>query len=168
MHHPEHLKTHQYVAYLCFLRTLHHYAMVLEKMELMTRIPPGKFWCHHTQKGPDQLPLCLKASSLASIVKKKLAAADIHIAEETESDRGDDTEQRLAGHFLRGHAGSVAYDFAIDGATWSTEEGINRARHTMQVFFKSYYRKTCNRHRLAYAEAKQKGKQLRFEEALFL
>ena len=66
------------------------------------------------------------------------------------------------------HTGSVAYDFAMDGATWSTEEGINRARHTMQVFFKSYYRKTCNRHRLAYAEAKQKGKQLRFEEALFL
>ena len=164
----EHLKTHQYVAYLCFLRTLRHYAMVLEKMDLMNEIPWGKFWCHHVQKGADQLPLCLKASSLANIVKKKLAAANIQTAEETETDRGDDTPQRLAGHFLRGHAGSIAYDFACDGATWAMDEGINRARHTLKVFFKSYYRRTNNRQRLAFAVAKSKGKQLRFEEALVL
>ena len=83
-------------------------------------------------------------------------------------DRGEDTPQRLAGHFLRGHAGSVAYDLACDGATWGMDEGVNRARHTLKVFFKSYYRRTSNRQRLAFAVAKSKGKQLRFEEALFL
>ena len=112
----EHLTTHQDIAYLCFLRTLQHFALVLEKMDLIDKIPWGKFWCHNQQKGPDGRPLCLKACSLANIVKKKLAAANILTAEETETDRGEDTPQRLAGHFLRGHAGSVAYDFAFDGA----------------------------------------------------
>ena len=143
----------------CFLRTLQHFARVLEKMDLIDKIPWGKFWCHHQQKGPDGLPLCLKASSLANIAKKKLAAANILTAEETETDRGEDTPQRLAGHFLRGHAGSVAYDLACDGATWGMDEGVNRARHTLKVFFKSYYRRTSNRQRLAFAVAKSKGKQ---------
>ena len=74
-----------------------------------------------------------------------VAAANILTAEETETDRGEDTPQRLAGHFLRGHAGSVAYDLACDGATWGMDEGVNRARHTLKVFFKSYYRRTSNR-----------------------
>ena len=64
------------------------------------------------------------------------ATAMLKTAEETETDGGDDTKQRLAGHFLRGHAGSVAYDFACDGATWGVDEGINRARH--------YYRRTSS------------------------
>ena len=74
----EHLTTHQDIAYLCFLRTLQHFARVLEKMDLIDKIPWGKFWCHHQQKGPDGLPLCLKASSLANIAKKKLAASGKH------------------------------------------------------------------------------------------
>ena len=71
----------------------------------------------------------------------------------------------LVGHFLRGHAGSLAYDLYKMGSTWPSDEGINRARHTASTFFKNYYRATNRRTVLSYAAARERGKKLRFEEA---
>ena len=74
----------------------------------------------------------------------------------------------LACDFLRGHAGSLALDLAYHGATWRTDEGINRARHTFPTFFKSYYRATVKRHIIAFQAVQAAGIQLRFEEAALL
>ena len=47
----------------------------------------------------------------------------------------------LAGHFLRGHAGSIAYTLAMEcGATWAKTLCIERVRHTITSFMKNYCR----------------------------
>ena len=70
-----------------------------------------------------------------------------------------------AGHFLRGHAGSIAYTLAVEcGATWEKTLCIERARHTIKSFMKNYCRGVVPRLRAAFTAHPQK-EQLRFEEA---
>ena len=70
---------------------------------------------------------------LHGIVKLLLARNDVEpAADDNAAIRGaSENGQVLAGHFLRGHAESPAYDLACNGASWTTEEGVNRARHTL-------------------------------------
>ena len=76
---------------------------------------------------------------------------------------------KLSGHFIRGHAGSIAYELAINhGAAWESTEGIDRARHTMASFFKSYLRGVVPRLVMAFNALKQYKRVLRLEEALRL
>ena len=74
-------------------------------------------------------------------------------------------EVKLAGHFLRGHAGSVAYTLALaEGAAWGPLLGVDRARHTLASFKKSYARGVVPRLVAAFRRHKHRSK-LRFEEA---
>ena len=71
----------------------------------------------------------------------------------------------VAGHFLRGHAGSVAYTLAVaEGADWDAMLGVDRARHTLASFKKSYARGVVPRLTAAFRNHRRRGK-LRFEEA---
>ena len=54
------------------------------------------------------------------------------------------------------------------GASWRSDEGVNRARHTFATFFKNYYRATVPRHVIAFQAVVAAGKDLRFEEAALL
>ena len=74
-------------------------------------------------------------------------------------------EAAVAGHFLRGHAGSVAYTLAVaEGAGWDPMLGVDRARHTLASFKKSYARGVVPRLTAAFRSHRRRGK-LRFEEA---
>ena len=73
--------------------------------------------------------------------------------------------EQLAGHFLRGHAGSVAYVLAYkENAQWDSFLGVDRARHTLEAFQKNYSGGICPRLRMAFRQHVHKEK-LRFEEA---
>ena len=173
----EHLATPQLVSYLCFCRSLYWLVATNEKRGIMEKIPPGRFWCNDTQTGADGWLLPLQAQTLASLVAKMMGRAGVQVGRD-ESEGASDVVSKplslsgrsvhLAGHFLRGHAGSLALDLAYHGATWRTDEGINRARHTFPTFFKSYYRATVKRHVIAFQAVQATGVQLRFEEAALL
>ena len=143
----------------------------------MDRIPEGRFWCNDSQTGADGCLLPLKPQTLASLVAKMMGRAGVQVGRDETEGASDaipkrplagESEVHLAGHFLRGHAGSLALDLAYHGATWRTDEGINRARHTFPTFFKSYYRATVKRHIIAFQAVQAAGIQLRFEEAALL
>jgi len=75
-----------------------------------------------------------------------------------------ETTVKLAGHFMRGQAGSTAYDLAHAGASWEDTEGIGRARHSAAPFFKHHHRQTLRRLLVAFDQHPKKT-HLRFEEA---
>ena len=75
---------------------------------------------------------------------------------------------KLAAHFLRGHGGSVMHVLqSEEGASWSAEEHLNRARHLEASFQKSYSRGMVARVRVAFRRHQHKAR-LRPEEALIL
>ena len=77
----------------------------------------------------------------------------------------DETGVNLAGHFMRGHAGSVAYFLAVKhGASWDPMIAVDRARHTLNSFFNSYARGVIPRLAAAFDKHPHKAK-LRFESA---
>ena len=83
----------------------------------------------------------------------------------TEEPQFQETEQVLAGHFMRGNAGSTAYYLAMDyGAPWGCMHGIDRARHSINSFFNSYARGVCKRLAAAYEKHPHRT-QLHFEGA---
>ena len=78
-------------------------------------------------------------------------------------------QQQLSGHFVRGHAGSIAYELAINhGASWESTEGVDRARHTLQSFFANYLRGVVPRLKMAFDALRAYKRELRLEEALRL
>jgi hypothetical protein len=98
-----------------------------------------------------------------------------------------ESSEQLAGHVLRGHAGSLAYDLGnifmehkptitshpafLRGQVelcWNPDEGIKRARHTLHSFLQSYHRATAPRIITAFKLLLQKCIYLRLEEALLL
>ena len=90
-------------------------------------------------------------------------------------DVGDDEDTtapervKLSGHFVRGHAGSIAYELAINhGASWESTEGVDRARHTLQSFFANYLRGVVPRLKMAFDALRAYKRELRLEEALRL
>lgn len=159
------------VAKLCSVRVLRDYVKCMEAMKWMDKIPKDHFWthCKAGAMGMDgKLPL-LQATSIATIVKKQAANGGLNVTKADSPAQAKGAQKReegqLAGHFLRGHAGSVAYTLALsEGATWDPLLGIDRARHTLESFKKSYARGVVPRLMTAFRSHDNKS-QLRFEEA---
>jgi len=130
-------------------------------------VPAGRFWCQRRQFTVQGQFKPLLASTLGSRVRDFAKDAGLGDATTTETPGASETREKLAGHFLRGHAGSIAYVLATQrGASWEADEGINRARHTMNSFFKNYLRGVSMRLLAAFDAIPQQLKELlRFEEA---
>ena len=108
---------------------------------LIDHIVPGRFWVNDNQHDVMGRPLTLKASTLGSLIKKQMAKVAITCGNDDQDAEGGKETSKLSGHFLRGHAGSLAYDLNKLGAKWQSDEGIIRARHTFETFFKNYHRR---------------------------
>ena len=78
--------------------------------------------------------------------------------------------QGTRGHYLRGFATSAIFDFAnMELVAFGECDMIDRARHTLQSFIKSYYRVTSPDHIGRFRKRlRTNGKILRVEEVLFL
>jgi hypothetical protein len=159
-----HLATADKVGYLCWVRTMVEYINIAETQGRWKKVRPGGFWFSHTHyEVVGGHHLLLSAERIGKIVKDYAAKAGIGPV--SHHDDGKDTEATLAGHFLRGHAASIAYTLAVQyGASWDAMLGVDRARHTLQSFFKSYSRGTVVRLISAFSKHKSK-KNLRFESA---
>ena len=136
----------------------------MEKKGMMTKVKAGSFWVSDTAVDATGKLAPLKSETLSKLIQKQCDKVGLAV-HHNETATQTDTATKLAGPFLRGHAGSLAYDLYKLGATWPSDEGINRARHTFNTFFKNYYRATNRRSLLAYAAKKESGIKLRFEEA---
>jgi hypothetical protein len=133
------------VGYTCSTRVLRGYYFILRSMKLLDVLPEMKVWtsCHQKTVGGKLLPLA--SASIAAIVKKTAADGGLRVGTSDNLQAADlrrpEGQDVLAGHFLRGHMGSVAYTLATQcGAGWDPLAGIDRARHTLQVFLNSYSR----------------------------
>lgn len=171
------LSTPDRVGYLCSVRSRRDYVKCIEALDLMHKIPKGAQWVGITDKeiirirshSANRLQ-ALQPTTIANIVKKMAKGGGLDVGK-NEDPGAPDLEVRskhpetLAGHFLRGHAGSVAYTLAtMAEAHWSSSLGVDRARHTMKSFFKNYSRGVVPRLVSAFRQH-QHSQQLRFEEA---
>ena len=169
-----HLRTNQRVAYLCFIRSLMWLVRTMETLKmpggqrLIDHIEPGRFWVSDNTQDVAGRPLALKASTLGSLIKKQMGKVSIDCGNDDQDTEGGKETTKLSGHFLRGHAGSLAYDLNKLGAKWQSDEGIIRARHTFETFFKNYHRPTVKRVQIAFLAKVQANVDLRFEEAALL
>ena len=70
----------------------------------------------------------------------------------------------LAGHVLRGHSASLAFELSKEaGCCWDGSLGVDRARHTLVSFQRSYSRGVAARLRNVYIKHVNRLV-LRFEE----
>jgi len=159
-----HLESARKVEDLCAVRTLAEFARVAESQGRFDGVPEGSFWfsnTHTTQRGEW---LVLGAERLAKRVKLLVQSAGIKMRLD-DTEQLSDTKQSLAGHFVRGHAGSVAYTPAVEhGASWDPLIGPDRARHTLDSFYKSYSRGVVQRLVSSFLSHRNKA-ELRFESA---
>ena len=160
------LSTPQRAGYLCSVRSRRDYARCLEAIGAMELIPMGTTWTSITQKDVQAKKLAkLKPSTIANIVKNWAGLGGLKVSATGDNEKAKDGKDTLAGHFLRGHAGSVAYVLACEeNAQWDSFLGVDRARHTLEAFQKNYSRGICPRMRMAFRQHVHKEK-LRFEEA---
>ena len=180
------LRTRQRVSYLCAVRALAAYQRCLEagngKKVLMVKL--GHTWGYLKPKTLDNVLQPLLASSIANIVKGIAERGKLKMGgggeqpgatEQPVVGDGDGHERpgranvngrgKLAGHFLRGHAGSIIYTLALEcGASWDAMDCVSRARHTIASFLKSYCRNVTRRLKEAFKGHPKKA-QMRFEEA---
>ena len=158
------LRDAETVGFLCSVRARRDYCLCMEALGRMGRIPEGKTWTAVSQHTPGNGKLLpLKPVTIAGIVKKRAEAGGLKVMKREEMSTHDQNDT-LAGHFLRGHAGSVAYTLATTaGASWDPLLGVDRARHTFKSFKKSYSRGASPRLIAAFNAHSAKGK-LRFEE----
>ena len=76
----------------------------------------------------------------------------------------DDSEEVLAGHVLRGHSASLAFELSrVRECCWDRSLGVDRARHTLVSFHRSYSRGVAARLRNVYINHVNRSV-LRFEE----
>ena len=180
----ERVKTEEEAGSLCAVRSLLKLVKDMDQLGILGTwngiqysatehsVPAGHFWASKTayvvgtRKARPLLP-----QSLASIVKKITEQCNVGVVGAGDARDGwgeapGATEKtRLAGHYLRGHAGSIAFELATNhGASWEASEGIDRARHTLESFFKNYLRGVVPRLIVSFNGAPNK-KELRFEEA---
>jgi hypothetical protein len=170
----QYLSTPAKVGYLCSVRSRRDYAKCLEALQVMSKIPPNTQWVAMTNKaikiGVIEKLQPLLPASIAEIVKKIAKGGGLSVGKNEEPGALDLAArtlypETLAGHFLRGHAGSVAYTLAIVAdAPWSSSLGVDRARHTLNSFLKHYSRGVVPRLVSAYRQHPH-SRQLRFEEA---
>jgi hypothetical protein len=158
------LEDEETVGYLCSIRVKRDYFRCMEALGQMDKIPKGKTWTAISTTSVNGKLLDLKPQTIASLVKKRAAAGGLNV-KTTESAKTEDEGETLAGHFLRGHAGSIAYSLAVyEGASWDPLLGIDRARHTLASFQKSYSRGIAPRLEAQFRQHSRKA-ELRFEEA---
>ena len=106
----------------------------------------------------------LLPDTIGGLVKKRAAAGGLKV-NSSEDTGAKDTRVALAGRFLRGHAGSIAYELAVhEGAHWDPLLGVDRARHTLGSFLKHYSRGVAPRIVAAFRRHEHR-ETLRFEEA---
>ena len=172
----EWLQNYQRCSYLCPVRTLLRYVELLEIFKF-TDHEHGRFWPSTTHKDVLGRPRCIGAERIANIVTTMLRSVDIntngHSSEDQRPANGGNMQQEqgaLSGHFLRGFATSAIFDFAnMDLVAFGECDMIDRARHTLQSFIKSYYRVTSIDHIGRFRKRlRTNGKILRVEEVLFL
>ena len=170
------LQNYQRCSYLCPVRTLMRYVELLEKFG-MTNHEHGRFWPSTSHKDVYHRPKCIGAERIANIVTNMLR--DININTDGNSSEDQRTANSgtmlhemgaLSGHFLRGFATSAIFDFAnMELVAFGECDMIDRARHTLQSFIKSYYRVTSPDHIGRFRKRlRTNGKILRVEEVLFL
>jgi len=158
------LATEQKVAYLCSVRQRRAYFLCLEAAKKVDLMVPGHTWVFLNSDRADGKLSPLVASSIGTIVKKYAERGGIGVGNKSE-DPGVKEKEKVSGHFLRGHAGSVAYTLAVEiGAAWCPMLCVDRARHTMESFKKNYCRGVVLRLQQAFRQHR-KRRQLRFEEA---
>lgn len=157
------LETEQVVGFLCSVRVKRDLYRYMEALERMTKIPKGKTWVSE-QLRLDGKQLDVQADTIGGLVKERAKRGGLRVAK-SDHESGNDTADVIAGHFLRGHAGSVAYELAVsEGAAWDALLGVNRARHTLQSFMRNYSRGVAPRLAAAFRNHRNRGR-LRFEEA---
>ena len=118
------------------------------------------------KKNP-QMYLALTGTRLNTIVVDNLTLSGYRTNRNKDAEEPEyaETTEVLAGHVLRGNAGSTAYYLALNyGAPWNVMHGIDRARHSLNSFFKSYARGVCMRLAAAYNAHPHKH-DLKFEGA---
>ena len=159
----------QTAANLCAVRAMRDYFRCLEEQNLVSKIratEEGGFW---SMVKPDAF-----GGSLQPLQKGTLRNLVMSYAEKgglkmnkNEEDKSPEKE-KLSAHFLRGHAGSLAYTLHVkESAVWSAALHLDRARHTDVAFHNNYSRGIVERIRQAFRNHKRKT-ELRFEEALIL
>ena len=163
------LKDHKTVGFLCSVRVKRDFYRCMEALGEMPDIPAGKTWTDVKRKdvqGNKLLPL--QAATIASLIVTRAEAGGLLTGKTETAAAADMTNKgrdRLAGHFLRGHAGSTAFTLAVHhGGQWDPLLGVSRARHTLQSFEGSYSRGVAPRLIAAFEKHRYKHK-LRFEEA---
>ena len=127
-------------------------------------IPIGKTWTYVSRVGVTGKLIPLKPCSIGELVQKRAGKGGLRVSK-ADTESAKDGQDQLAGRFLRGHAGSVAYTLAVEGgAHWDPLLGVDRARYTLDSFQKSYSRGVAPRLRAQF-ERHPKKQILRFEEA---
>jgi hypothetical protein len=167
-----HLANAQRVGYLCSIRSRRDYMRCLEALDLVKDIPAGTTWTAMRQRTFDNKLVALKSTTISSLIKKRAEMGGLRVGTSDDHHSLDlgvgpcgIRAERLAGHFLRGHAGSLAYTLAVEeGASWDALLGVNRARHTLASFYKNYSRGVVPRMKVAFRNHQHKSI-LRFEEA---
>ena len=153
------------VGFLCSVRVKRDFYRCMEKQGLVDKVPAGKTWTALKTQRVDGMLGPLLPSTVATLVKKRASLGGLKVHSGEEPGRSTDNSDTLAGHFLRGHAGSVAYSLAVEyGAGWDPLLGIDRARHTLTSFQKHYQRGVHPRLSAAFTSHKYQN-ELRFEEA---
>ena len=100
-----------------------------------------------------------------SMCMMSMSGGGLPAGDMTDEKPGKKEATNLAGHFLRGHAGSIAFTLAMEcGATWQKTLCVERAGHTIASFKRNYCRGVVPRLRVAFESHKRK-RELRFEEA---
>ena len=177
------------MGFLCSVRVKRGFYRCMEALGEMPNIPAGKTWTDVKRKdvqGNKLLPLqaativCAQSRhdyrctlhiyrlTIASLIVARAETGGL-LTGKTGTTAAADTvnkgRDRLAGHFLRGHAGSTAFTMAVHhGGQWDPLLGVSRARHTLQSFEGPYSRRVAPRLIAAFERHRYKRK-LRFEEA---
>jgi hypothetical protein len=154
------------VAFLCVVRVQRDYHRCMEEVGWSEKVPQGHTWTYVTANPFDMKGKLqpLLPDTIGGLVKKRAAAGGLKV-NSSEETGAKDTRVALAGHFLRGHAGSIAYELAVhEGAHWDPLLGVDRARHTLGSFLKHYSRGVAPRIVTAFRRHEHR-ETLRFEEA---
>ena len=147
------------------MRTMLEHMRVLKVQDRLRKHQPGHFWYSTTKKEADAVNFAPLGSTRCNTVVVEVLDSCEPRYQTRRHEEQDETKVNLAGHFMRGNAGSVAYYLAVKhGAMWDPMVAVDRARHTLNSFFNSYARGVIPR--LAAAFDKHPNKlQLRFESA---
>jgi hypothetical protein len=162
-----HLSNEQKVADLCAHRVELELVRVQMVLGRQTKMPAGHWYHSHVIKDSANKVnfIPLGAQRCNTLVVELMESANYKVKNNETDDKEMNSTEVLAGHFLRGHAGSVAYFLATKhGAAWNPLIGIDRARHTLNSFFSSYARGVCIRVEVKFNRHQRKS-ELRFETA---